>query len=58
VSLFNPGNPTNPVQLDLIRQAAPTLGVRLLSMDVRHADDIEPAGRRRIAPGTGATWEA
>jgi putative tryptophan/tyrosine transport system substrate-binding protein len=41
--LFNPGNPTNPLQLKLIREAAPALGVRLFSMEVRRADDIERA---------------
>lgn len=41
--LFNPGNPTNPLQLKLIQEAAPALGVRLFSLEVRRTDDIERA---------------
>jgi putative ABC transport system substrate-binding protein len=39
--LFNPGNPTNPLQLKLIQEAAPTLRVRLFPLEVRRVDDIE-----------------
>jgi ABC-type uncharacterized transport system substrate-binding protein len=39
--LFNPGNPTNPLQLKLIQEAAPALAVRLYSLEVRRPDDIE-----------------
>jgi ABC-type uncharacterized transport system substrate-binding protein len=41
--LFNPGNPTNPLQLKLIQEAAPALSVRLFALEVRRADDIERA---------------
>lgn len=41
--LFNPGNPTNPLQLKLLREVAPTLGVRLLPLEVRRPEDIERA---------------
>ena len=41
--LLNPGNPTNPLQLKLLQEAAPTLGVRLLAVEVRRAEDITRA---------------
>src|SRR5712692_3819657 len=41
--LLNPANPTNPLQLKEIQAVAPTLGVTLLSMEVKGPDDIEPA---------------
>jgi putative ABC transport system substrate-binding protein len=41
--LFNPGNPTNPLQLKLIQEAAPALGVRLFPLEVRRAGEIEQA---------------
>ena len=41
--LFNPGNPTNPLQLKLLREAAPALGIRLSSSEGRRADDLERA---------------
>src|SRR5713226_1611584 len=41
--LLNPANPTNPLQLKEIQAVAPTLGVALLSMDAKEADDIDRA---------------
>jgi putative ABC transport system substrate-binding protein len=41
--LFNPVNPTNPLQLTLIQAVAPVLGVTLLSWEAQGADDIDRA---------------
>jgi len=41
--LMNPTNPTNPLQLKEIEAVAPAMGVTLLPLEVRGADDIEPA---------------
>jgi putative ABC transport system substrate-binding protein len=41
--LFNPGNPTNPLQLKMIQEAAPALSLRLFALEVRRPDDIERA---------------
>jgi putative tryptophan/tyrosine transport system substrate-binding protein len=41
--LYNPANPTNPLQLELIQAVAPALGVTLLSWEAQGADDIDRA---------------
>lgn len=41
--LLNPANPTNPLEMKRLRSAAPLLGVKLLSFEVRGADDIKRA---------------
>jgi len=41
--LFNPANPTNPLELRQLQSVAPALGVTLSSFEVRGADDIERA---------------
>jgi putative ABC transport system substrate-binding protein len=41
--LWNPTNPTNPVTLKETQTVAPALGVTLLSLEVKDADDIERA---------------
>jgi putative tryptophan/tyrosine transport system substrate-binding protein len=41
--LLNPANATNPLQLKEIKAAAPALGVILLSVEVKGADDLETA---------------
>ena len=41
--LLNPANPTNPLQLKEIQAIAPALGVTLLPLEVKGADDIDPA---------------
>lgn len=41
--LLNPGNPTNPLQLNYLQATAPGLHVTLLSFEVRGPADIEPA---------------
>ena len=41
--LWNPTNPTNPLQLKETQAAAPGLGVTLLSLEAKGADDIEHA---------------
>jgi putative ABC transport system substrate-binding protein len=41
--LLNPANPSNPLQLKLTQAAAPTLGVTLLPLEARAADDIDRA---------------
>ena len=41
--LFNPANPTNPLELSKLQSAAPALGVTLFSFEVRGADDITRA---------------
>ena len=41
--LFNPANPTNPLELRQLQSVAPALGVTLLSFEVRGAGDIERA---------------
>ena len=40
-ALFNPTNPTNPLQLKEIQAAAVALGVGLLSLEAKEADDID-----------------
>jgi len=40
---LNPANATNPLQLKEIKAAAPALGVILLSVEVKGADDLETA---------------
>jgi putative ABC transport system substrate-binding protein len=51
--LLNPSNPTNPLQLKEIQAAAPALGVTLLSLEAKRADDIDRAftTMRRERPG-------
>lgn len=41
--LLNPANPTNPLQLKEIQAVAPALGVTLLPLEVKGADDIDRA---------------
>ena len=41
--LLNPVNPTNPLQLKEIHTTAPALGVTLLSLEAKGADDIDRA---------------
>ncbi len=41
--LFNPANPTNPLQWKLTQAVAPALGVTLLSLEAKGADDIDRA---------------
>ena len=51
--LWNPTNPTNPLQLKETQTAAPGLGVTLLSLEAKGADDIERAfsAIRKERPG-------
>jgi len=51
--LLNPSNPTNPLQLKEIQAAAPALGVTLLSLEAKGADDIDRAftTMRKERPG-------
>jgi len=51
--LWNPTNPTNPLQLKETQAAAPGLGVTLLSLEAKGADDIERAfsAIRKERPG-------
>lgn len=39
--LHNPGNPTNPLQLRLIQESAPALGIRPSPLAVSRADDLD-----------------
>jgi putative ABC transport system substrate-binding protein len=41
--LLNPANPTNPLQLKLIQDIAPALGVTLLPFEARGPEDIDRA---------------
>ena len=41
--LYNPGNPTNPRQLKLTQDAARPLGMTVLALAVRNADDLQRA---------------
>jgi putative ABC transport system substrate-binding protein len=41
--LLNPGNPTNPLQLKIIRAAASSRGVAVLPFEARGVDDIDQA---------------
>ena len=41
--LLNPTNPTNPLQLKLTQAVASTLGVRLLPLEAKSAEDIDRA---------------
>ena len=41
--LYNPTNPTNPRQLKLTQDAARTLGITVLALDIRAAADLERA---------------
>jgi putative ABC transport system substrate-binding protein len=41
--LFNPTNPTHPVQLQLTRAAAPTLGASLIALEASRPQEIERA---------------
>jgi putative ABC transport system substrate-binding protein len=51
--LLNPANPTNPVELKEIQTAAPALGVTVLPLEVKRANDIDRAFTviRRERPG-------
>ena len=51
--LWNPTNPTNPLQLKETQAATPGLGVTLLSLEAKGADDIERAfsAIRKERPG-------
>ena len=51
--LWNPTNPTNPVTLKETQAVAPALGVTLLSLEVKGADDIDRAftAIRKERPG-------
>jgi putative tryptophan/tyrosine transport system substrate-binding protein len=52
--LLNPANPTNPPQLKEVQAVAPALGVTLLSLQVKGADDIERAFTAMKKERTGA----
>ena len=52
--LLNPANPTNPPQLKEVQAVAPALGVTLLSLEVKGADDIERAFTAMKKERTGA----
>jgi ABC-type uncharacterized transport system substrate-binding protein len=52
--LLNPANPTNPPQLKEVQAVAPALGVTLLSLEVKGADDIEHAFTTMKKERTGA----
>jgi putative ABC transport system substrate-binding protein len=39
--LYNPSNPTNPIQLKLTQDAARTLGITVLPLPARTADDVD-----------------
>ena len=52
--LLNPANPSNPLQLKLTQAAAPTLGVALLPLEARAADDIDRAFTAMRAERTDA----
>jgi putative ABC transport system substrate-binding protein len=52
--LLNPANPTNPPQLKEVQAVAPALGVTLLSLEVKGADDIERAFTAMRRERTGA----
>jgi ABC-type uncharacterized transport system substrate-binding protein len=55
VAVFlNPANPTNPPQLKEVQAVAPALGVTLLSLEVKGADDIERAITAMKRERTGA----
>jgi putative ABC transport system substrate-binding protein len=41
--LSNPQNPSNPLQVEHLRQVAPKRGLRLLSFETRTPEDIEQA---------------
>jgi putative ABC transport system substrate-binding protein len=41
--LYNPGNPTNPLQLKMTQDAARTLGITVIPLDVRTAEDLDRA---------------
>jgi putative tryptophan/tyrosine transport system substrate-binding protein len=41
--LLNPANPTNPIQLKETQRAAPELGVTLLILEIKEAEEFEPA---------------
>ena len=41
--LYNPANPTNPRQLKLTQEAARPLGISVLALEVRGADDVARA---------------
>jgi putative tryptophan/tyrosine transport system substrate-binding protein len=52
--LLDPANPTNPPQLKEVQAVAPALGVTLLSLEVKGADDIERAFTVMKKERTGA----
>jgi ABC-type uncharacterized transport system substrate-binding protein len=52
--LLNPANPTNPPQLKEVQAVAPALGVTLLSLELKGADDIEHAFTAMKKERTGA----
>jgi putative ABC transport system substrate-binding protein len=41
--LWNPGNPTNPIQVKDVQAAASTLGVKVYALEVKRVDDFERA---------------
>jgi putative ABC transport system substrate-binding protein len=41
--LWNPANPTNPIQLKDTQAAAPSLGMTVLAVEVKGSDDLERA---------------
>ena len=41
--LWNPANPTNPIQLKDTQDAAPSLGITVLGVEVKGSDDLERA---------------
>jgi putative ABC transport system substrate-binding protein len=41
--LLNPANPTNPLQLKETQGVAPALGLTLLSLEIKEAEEFEPA---------------
>jgi putative ABC transport system substrate-binding protein len=52
--LLNPANPTNPLQLEDIRAVAPALGVTLLILEIKGAEDFDRAFARMRQQRVGA----
>jgi putative tryptophan/tyrosine transport system substrate-binding protein len=51
--LLNPANPTNPLQLKETEAVAPALGVTIVPLEIKGAEDFDPAfaamGKKRVA---------
>ena len=58
VLLFEPGNVGSVSQAREIKEAAPRLGMRITSIELRQPEDIEPAFRRGAALGAQAYMTA